>query len=57
MAPRSSMMASAVKNIFRLAGTLLPNNEAIPREKAMSVAMGIPHPWEKNSIPIEECKN
>ncbi len=44
MAPRSSMTAKAVKNTLREVGTLLPNNDKIPRAKAISVAIGIPAP-------------
>ena len=44
MAPRSSITANAVRNIFNDTGTLLPNNDKIPRAKAISVAMGIPAP-------------
>ena len=44
MAPKSSMTASAVKNIFREMGTFLPKRDRIPKAKAMSVAIGIPQP-------------
>ena len=44
MAPKSSMTANAVKNIFKEVGTLLPNKDKIPKAKAMSVAIGIPAP-------------
>jgi hypothetical protein len=47
MAPRSSMIARAIKNIFSLTGNLFPRSEAAAREKAISVAVGIPHPCEK----------
>ena len=53
MAPRSSIMANAIKNIFKLVGTLFPNKEAIPKEKAISVAVGIPHPAFKTRIDIK----
>jgi hypothetical protein len=38
-------MANAVRNILRLKGTLSPKSFKIAKEKAISVAMGIPHPW------------
>ena len=38
IAPKSSMIASAVKNTFKETGTLFPNNDKTPREKAISVA-------------------
>jgi hypothetical protein len=44
IAPKSSITANAVKNTFREVGTLLPNNDNIPKAKAMSVAIGIPAP-------------
>ncbi len=45
MAPKSSMMAKAVKNILSDKGTRLPSKEATPNEKAISVAMGMPQPF------------
>ena len=44
MAPKSSITANAVRNIFNDVGTFLPNSESIPIAKAMSVAIGIPKP-------------
>src|ERR1043165_2238767 len=44
MAPRSSMMARAVKNIFSATGTFFPANDAMPIENAISVAVGTPQP-------------
>ena len=44
-APKSSTMANAVRNILRLSGTLSPNSFKIAKEKAISVAIGIPQPW------------
>ena len=43
IAPRSSIIAKAVKNIFRDIGTLFPNNDKTPKENATSVD-GIAHP-------------
>ena len=39
-------MARAVRKTLRPTGTRLPNIASTPRAKAMSVAMGIPHPGE-----------
>jgi len=39
------MMASAVRKTFKPTGTLLPSKERMAREKAISVAMGIPKPF------------
>ena len=44
IAPKSSIMARAIKKIFNESGTLFPNNDNTPIEKAMSVADGIAHP-------------
>ena len=44
IAPRSSIIASAIKKTFKDTGTLDPNNDRTPIEKAMSVAEGIAHP-------------
>ena len=44
-------MANAIKKIFRLVVTRFPNNEAIPNENAISVAVGIPHPCV-NAVPL-----
>lgn len=43
-APRTSTRANANKNILRASGTLLPNSDNTPKEKAISVAIGIPQP-------------
>ena len=44
IAPKSSIIAKAVKNTFKDIGTLFPNNDKTPKEKAISVADGIAHP-------------
>ena len=44
MAPRSSIIANAVKKTFKEMGTLDPNNDKTPIEKAISVAVGIAQP-------------
>lgn len=44
MAPRSSMMANAVRNTFNAGGTLSPSKPMMAMAKAMSVAVGIPAP-------------
>ena len=45
IAPKSSIIAKAVRKTFKEIGTLLPNNERIPRENAISVADGIAQPF------------
>ena len=45
IAPKSSTIANAVRNIFKVRGTFLPRIEIIPNEKAISVAIGIPQPF------------
>ena len=44
MAPKSSMIAKAVRNTFNAAGTLSPSKPMMAMAKAMSVAVGIPAP-------------
>ena len=44
MAPKSSIMASAVKKTFKDIGTLEPSNDKTPIENAISVAVGIAQP-------------
>ena len=39
------MIAKAVKKTFREIGTLFPNNDNTPKEKAMSVADGMAQPF------------
>ena len=51
IAPRSSTIASAVRNMAMLRGALLAAIARMPSEKAMSVAIGIPQP-EIVSCPI-----
>ena len=45
------MMANAVKKIFNDIGTLEPNNDKIPKEKAISVADGIAQPFYVSAFP------
>ena len=45
IAPRSSIIAKAVKKTFKEIGTLDPNKDKTPNEKAMSVAEGIAQPF------------
>ena len=45
MAPKSSIIANAVKNTLRDKGTLLPSNDKTPNENAISVAVGMAHPF------------
>ena len=51
IAPRSSIIANAVKKTFKEIGTLDPSKDKIPREKAMSVAAGIAHPLIVSALP------
>ena len=46
IAPRSSIIASAVRKTFNEIGTLDPNKDKIPIEKAISVADGIAQPFK-----------
>ena len=45
IAPKSSIIAKAVKNTFRDIGTLFPNRDSTPNENAISVAEGIAQPF------------
>ena len=45
IAPRSSIIARAVKKTFKDIGTRLPYNDKTPKEKAISVADGIAQPF------------
>ena len=51
IAPKSSIIARAVKNTFKEIGTLEPNKDKTPRENAMSVADGIAHPTIVSEFP------
>ena len=51
MAPRSSIIANAVKKTFNDIGTLEPSNDKIPKEKAISVADGIAQPFIVSELP------
>ena len=51
IAPKSSIIAKAVKNTFNERGTLLPNNDNTPKEKAISVADGIAQPFNVSPSP------
>ena len=44
MAPKSSAIARAARNIFNEEGTRFPNSDITPNAKAISVAIGIPQP-------------
>ena len=52
MAPKSSIIAKAVKKTFKDIGTLLPNNERTPNEKAISVAEGIAQPTNVDELSM-----
>ena len=45
IAPKSSIIAKAIKKIFKEIGTRLPNNDNTPIEKAISVAEGMAQPF------------
>ena len=45
IAPKSSITAKAVKNIFNEVGTRFPRSDKMPIAKAISVAIGIPAPF------------
>ena len=45
IAPKSSMIARAVKETFKDSGTLFRNRDNTPSEKAISVAEGMAHPF------------
>ena len=51
IAPRSSIIAKAVKKTFKEIGTLEPRRDKIPKEKAISVAEGIAQPLIVSSFP------
>ena len=51
IAPKSSIIAKAVKKTFSDIGTLDPNNDNTPKEKAISVADGIAHPHNVSVSP------
>ena len=51
IAPRSSIIASAVKKTFSEIGTREPNKDKIPSENAMSVADGIAQPLSVSAFP------
>ena len=51
MAPRSSIIANAVKKTFKDIGTLEPNKDNIPNENAISVADGIAQPFIVSEFP------
>ena len=51
IAPKSSIIASAVKKTFKDNGTLFPNKDRTPREKAISVAEGMAQPFRVSLSP------
>ena len=50
IAPKSSIIANAVKKTFNEIGTLEPNNDNTPREKAISVAEGMAQPLSVSGV-------
>lgn len=55
MPPKSSMIANAVKNTFSDKGTRLPKSDKTPKEKAISVAVGIAQPC-RFAVPALKAK-
>ena len=55
IAPKSSIIAKAVKKTFNEIGTLFPKSDKTPNEKAMSVADDIAHPF--NVVLSEKFMN
>ena len=51
IAPKSSIIARAVRKTFSERGTLFPSKESTPKEKAISVADGIAHPLRVTGSP------
>ena len=51
IAPKSSNIASAIKNIFKDVGTLFPKSDNTPKANAISVAVGIAQPLSAKSSP------
>ena len=45
------MIAKAVKKTFKDKGTLFPNKDNTPNEKAISVADGMAHPFKVSLFP------
>jgi hypothetical protein len=46
------MIANAIKNIFKEIGILVPSKDKIPKANAISVAVGIAHPFIEKSSPL-----
>ena len=52
IAPRSSIIARAVKKTFNEIGILEPKSDKTPIEKAISVAEGMAHPLSVSWVSI-----
>ena len=50
----SSTMARVSRKILIVVGTRVPSSDTTPRVKAMSVAMGMPHPAEAGPDGLKE---
>ena len=50
IAPKSSIIAKAVKKTFKEIGTLEPSKDNTPIEKAISVADGMAHPFNVSGL-------
>ena len=57
IAPKSSIIAKAVKKTFKDNGTLFPNRESTPKENAISVADGIAQPFIVSLSPKLKSMN
>ena len=51
MAPKSSIIARAVKKTFNDKGTRFPSSDKTPNEKAISVADGMAQPYRVSLSP------
>jgi hypothetical protein len=54
-APRSSAIASAVRKTFSAIGTRDPRRAMMPSAKAMSVAIGTPHPRDPGPLAFSDA--
>ena len=50
IAPKSSIIAKAVKKTFKEIGTLEPSKDNTPIEKAISVAVGMAHQFNVSGL-------
>ena len=50
IAPKSSIIANAVRKTFKDKGTLFPKSDKTPKEKAISVAEGMAQPFNVSEL-------